>query len=201
MSCVYVIRSDFCSLPTDSYLSFTLINDPFILPLLHVSRLFSYFFGGIQSFLVLSAVLLKWLPNWQWLSLFPESVSSQWFSGRSLLGPTSTGDWLLACAILCNPSLRSRTQLVPRQWTGERREGRWNGACAVFPSKRSVTGNSLQSRSGSRVIEFWQNALVYLPPPTPWTAAKQYTQCRAAPERGWCIARVFMRTFVLKSVS
>lgn len=46
MSCVYVIHSDFCSLPTDSYLSFTLINDPFILPLLHVSGLFSYFGGN-----------------------------------------------------------------------------------------------------------------------------------------------------------
>lgn len=28
----------------------------------------------------------------------------------------------------------------------------------------SVTGNSLQPRSGSRVIESWQNVLVYLPP-------------------------------------
>lgn len=33
--------------------------------------------------------------------------------------------------------------------------------------KMSVTGNSLQSRSGSRVIESWQNVLVYLPPHEP----------------------------------
>lgn len=32
-----------------------------------------------------------------------------------------------------------------------------------FP-KTSITGNSLQSRSGSRVIESWQTLLVYLPP-------------------------------------
>lgn len=161
---------------------------------------FLIFWGGSNHFWCFLLYFWSDYPTGNGLSLFPESVSSQWFSGRSLLGPTSTGDWLLVCAILCNFSLCSRTQLVPRQWTGERREGRWNGACAVFSSKRSVTGNSLQSRSGSRVIEFWQNALVYLPP-TPWTAAKQYTQCRTAPERGWCIARVFMRTFVLKSVS
>lgn len=50
MSCIYVIHSDFCSLPIDSYLSFTLINDPFKLPLLHLSRLFSYFCGGVNHF-------------------------------------------------------------------------------------------------------------------------------------------------------
>lgn len=44
----------------------------------------------------------------------------------------------------------------------ERRNLRESRRCLSL--RWSVTGNSLQPRSGSRVIESWQNVLVYLPP-------------------------------------
>lgn len=78
----------------------------------------------------------------------------------------------------------SRTQLV--LGAVDRGRERENGTehALSFP-KMSLTGNSLQSRSGSRVIESWQNVLVYPPPtPTPTNYCQTiYTVSRSTRER------------------
>lgn len=66
------------------------------------------------------------------------------------------------------PPGSTRTSRGPRaacqRATRRAEKGRSLGKGQALSSRWSVAGNSLQSRSGSRVIESWQNVLVYLPP-------------------------------------
>ena len=84
------------------------------------------------------------------------------------------------------PTVRQHAEPCVGATEKRRGKGTWGKRSRCLSIRWSVTGNSLQPRSRSRVIESWRNLLVYLPPmnscQTIYTASHRAGECLMHPQ-------------------